>query len=163
MPGPKSFSAEERKRVFWSKVHIKESDECWNWKAGKNQGGYGIFWAEDRYSAAHRFAWEVSNNTKIPWGKLVLHKCDNPPCCNPKHLFLGTHLDNVRDMIRKDRQNPFAMTKLTAQQIQDIRRLLKSKFTLKRIAGFFKVNKSTIFRIRHTKRYPCKEGYFVYF
>jgi len=96
---------------FWSKVDKDTSSGCWLWTAGKTPLGYGIFqvktekcmgWGHWKSVRAHRFAWELTYGL-IPEGMNVLHKCDNPPCVRPTHLFLGTQKDNVRDMIHKGR------------------------------------------------------------
>lgn len=97
MAKPKITLAER----FWSKVSIGPSDACWPWQSSK-WGVYGVFWFAPRYEAAHRVAWILTFGP-IPDGLWVLHKCDNPPCCNPAHLFLGTHRDNMLDMHRKRR------------------------------------------------------------
>lgn len=91
---------------FWSKV--EKTPTCWLWTASKRYKGYGAFvWAEENgrviQGRAHRFSWLIHRGA-IPADKLVLHRCDTPSCVNPKHLFLGTHQDNVNDMIRKGRR-----------------------------------------------------------
>ena len=96
------MGAEER---FWSKVD--RSGPCWLWTDSVNANGYGQIGAGGRKGfkmfLTHRVAWELTNGA-IPEGLFVLHKCDNPPCCNPSHLFLGTQTDNQRDMASKGRQ-----------------------------------------------------------
>lgn len=87
---------------FWSKVD--KSGECWTWTAAlRGSNGYGQFW-DDGPVFAHRFSWVMAVGP-IPSGMLVLHKCDNPRCVRPEHLFLGTHLDNARDRNAKGRQS----------------------------------------------------------
>lgn len=89
---------------FWSKVDRSGGeDACWEWQAGTFGGGYGKFWIGFRLIRAHRFAWQIVNG-EIPNGLEVCHDCDNPPCCNPKHLFPGTHQDNMGDMANKGRK-----------------------------------------------------------
>jgi hypothetical protein len=92
---------------FWSKV-VKTS-ECWNWIASKRNKGYGAFvWCSDGevvQGRAHRFSWEIHNG-KVPDGMCVLHRCDNPACVRPDHLFIGTIADNNRDMRTKGRRVP---------------------------------------------------------
>jgi hypothetical protein len=90
-------SLEER---FWEKVD--KSGNCWEWTAGTNGVGYGIIWSGVRRECAHRVSWEFAHGT-IPKGKWILHRCDNPGCVNPEHLFLGDSTANVRDMHRKGR------------------------------------------------------------
>ena len=90
---------------FWAKVDIKSDDECWNWVGGFRGGkGYGSFWVNGVNKAAHRFAWEDTNFKSVPDGMCVCHRCDNPSCCNPSHLFVGTHGDNAADRNAKGRQ-----------------------------------------------------------
>ena len=89
---------------FWSKVERGEAaDDCWGWSAGVHSQGYGLLWV-GRTRKAHRLSWEIHNGP-IPAGACVLHRCDNPPCANPRHLFLGSQADNVQDMMDKDRGN----------------------------------------------------------
>ncbi len=100
-----------------------DPDSCWEWKGGRHGKGYGQFGNPTR--KAHRVAWEMYCGP-VSNGLHVLHRCDNPPCVNPKHLFLGTNLDNVRDKIAKGRarnvrgeESPSAL--LTEQQVRLIR------------------------------------------
>lgn len=94
--------ADETAELFWSKVKIMLPSECWEWTCGKTPRGYGAFGLNGRQIRAHRVAYALSHES-APAGILVLHKCDNPPCCNPLHLFLGTSKDNTQDMMTKGR------------------------------------------------------------
>ena len=94
--------AAKAKTRFWSKVNQRGPDDCWEWQEGKSKQGYGQFTLYGAHLRAHRFAWMLTHGP-IPDEMLVCHKCDNPPCCNPSHLFLGTHLDNQRDKKAKGR------------------------------------------------------------
>lgn len=76
---------------------------CWEWNRGRDKDGYGKFWLDGRTEQAHRVAWETFRGP-IPDGKIICHHCDNPPCVNPDHLFLGTHLDNTLDAEAKGRR-----------------------------------------------------------
>jgi len=115
-------SIEER---FWSLVSIGNDDECWPW-IGHRVHGYGRIRidSDDKRALAHRLSWEFANGRNP--GKLnVLHRCDNPPCVNPSHLFLGTQRDNIDDMLRKRRQ-PHGVrhwsARLSTDQVAEIRR-----------------------------------------
>lgn len=95
-----------RSERFWSKVNKEAPGGCWEWTAGLNSAGYGQFsnWPSAP-QRAHRVSWEFANG-EIPDGLCVLHRCDNRPCVNPAHLFLGTKGDNIRDCFAKGRGNP---------------------------------------------------------
>ena len=95
-----SWTNSRRLRMFWARV-IK-SDGCWEWSGATNGHKYGRVMKGGRWTGAHRVSW-VIHHGKIPDEALVLHRCDNPSCVNPAHLFLGTQEDNIRDMVRKGR------------------------------------------------------------
>src|SRR5690348_16844605 len=73
--------------LFWSRVDRRSPGECWVWTRGRLKAGYGQLTVGGKCRTAHRIAWELTNGP-IPDGLSVLHRCDNPPCCNPAHLFL---------------------------------------------------------------------------
>lgn len=106
-----AHSARPLSERFWEKVdkdgpvpqHVL--GQCWKWSAAVSIGGYGVIGrgrADEGMTYAHRVSWEIHNGP-IPDGYYVLHHCDNPPCCNPAHLFLGTYGDNNRDARQKGR------------------------------------------------------------
>jgi hypothetical protein len=111
------------------KDHI---NDCWEWLAYKNEDGYGMFMPYPKTkTSAHRFAYEFFYGP-IPKGLYVLHKCDNPCCCNPNHFFLGDQTANMKDMINKDRPRgqyrTTNETKFIPKQISDkITNLLTKK------------------------------------
>jgi hypothetical protein len=81
---------------------VRKSNGCLEWTGTVNNGGYGQTWANGQQVLAHRLAYELENGP-IPDGMKVLHRCDNPPCCDPAHHFLGTDADNTADMVSKGR------------------------------------------------------------
>lgn len=133
---------------FWTKVDKR--GDCWEWRGCVNNKGYGQFSTGDRAHRKlilpHRYSYELSYGT-IPPGLFVLHRCDNPRCVRPDHLFLGTNLDNMADMRRKGRsrfgeRHPLA--KLTMAQVALIRERHAAGETSARLAQAFQVTPSTI-------------------
>jgi hypothetical protein len=91
--------AEER---FW--LRVQKSDGCWTWQGAKGDHGYGHFTADGGVDVStHRYSYQLHHG-EIPPGMVICHRCDNPVCVNPDHLFLGTQRDNVQDMIQKGRR-----------------------------------------------------------
>lgn len=91
-------------------IEIDNDTGCWNWQGGKNQRGYGLIQSKDddgiwKSRAVHRVSYELYNGS-IPVGLLACHHCDNPSCCNPQHIYIGTQKMNMADMISKGRKNP---------------------------------------------------------
>ncbi|MCI0528030.1 MAG: HNH endonuclease [Nitrospira sp.] len=131
---------------FWERVN--KNDACWIWEGSVDKNGYGQIWinSKKRNDRAHRVSFEL-NIGVIPDGMFVLHKCDNPPCVNPDHLFLGTVQDNVDDMIGKHRQRyRGGITKLTSNQVLMARKL-SGHISHRSISRMFGVSHDTIDRI----------------
>jgi hypothetical protein len=87
---------------FLSKINIGPEDECWEWTGPKKESGYGLFWWRGGNRSAHRTSYRIHRG-EIPAEKYICHHCDNPSCVNPKHLFVGSHKDNMFDMAKKGR------------------------------------------------------------
>ncbi|MDN7445926.1 HNH endonuclease [Burkholderia multivorans] len=142
---------------FWSKVDRRGPDECWLWTAAIHSSGYGKFGAGGKYGKtllAHRVSYEIANGS-VPDGLWVLHRCDVRLCCNPKHLFAGTPLDNVVDMMDKGRfrgydksgeANPAA--RLRKEQVIEIRQLLAVGTSQKAIAERFDISRQLVSAIK---------------
>lgn len=146
---------------FWSRVRFAGINDCWPWKLKpRDPFGYGGFHFNNRTQLSHRVAWQLANG-EIPIGLCVLHRCDNPPCVNPAHLFLGTKTDNARDRNAKGRTSKGHTSaienrsrgaknvnvKLTEDIIRLIRLERSSGATRTAITERFKVARSTIGRI----------------
>jgi hypothetical protein len=87
---------------FTPKIDVRGPNDCWPWTAGCFASGYGAFKVGNQVVRSHRFGWTAWYGP-IPPGKQVLHECDNPPCHNPSHWFLGTHATNMADRWAKGR------------------------------------------------------------
>lgn len=134
---------------FWSRVHIGPETECWVWTAGRHVHGYGTMRINKKDTNAHRASWEMMRG-EIPEGLHCLHKCDNPSFCNPDHLFLGTHHENMSDRAAKNRTHrmdgtPRSNHRLTADQVQKVRSLYaNSNLGCKEVAAEFGVTTNAI-------------------
>lgn len=134
---------------LWRRVVVRE-DGCWIWTGYCHPTrGYGQIGRGGRSAGigeTHRVAWEVTHGP-IPKWMFVCHTCDNPPCCNPAHLFLGTPADNVADMLAKGRAARGARlphTKLTSEQVVEVRGLWASGWKQSAIARRFGVSQSHV-------------------
>lgn len=178
---------EEMLQRYWSKV--LKTEGCWIWTASKTKAGYGqiqIRALSHMPIHAHRMAWELRNGP-IPKGMHVLHRCDNPSCVNPDHLFLGTQSDNNRDRLEKGRtasgdqngarthpeKNPFVvnggsglsgekhpMARLSLDQVLEIRILAKNapRGTQRKLARRYGVSETQISRIVLGRSYSIPEA-----
>jgi hypothetical protein len=140
-----------REGLFWNKVNqngpIILDTPCWNWTAFMYNTGYGQFWNGTRIVLAHRYSWELRHGN-LPKNLFVCHKCDNPSCVNPEHLFLGTHQDNMHDMISKNRD--YHNKKLTDFQVLQIYNSMKQP---KDLSEEYDVHIGTIHEIKRGVTY----------
>lgn len=142
--------------TFWTKVKTGAPDQCWPWNGSYNPYGYGRLQVRGKTYMAHRLALEMASG-KFSDDICVLHRCDNPSCCNPSHLFLGTQSDNMKDMAAKGRGRTAPIfgeahrwAKLTEADVREIRRL-RGKKTQHQLASIFKISQSVIsgIQLRH--------------
>ena len=160
----KDFKDESLRKRFFSKVNKLGDDDCWVWlgyrspiKSGIDKGklSYGHIKFKKRLIIAHRFSYLIEHGS-IPDGLMCLHRCDNPGCCNPAHLFLGTGKDNMQDKVAKGRTDYSNMSKgeehfrskLNDSDVAFIRKLKWSRLTQEQIGQFFDVTSRTVSRIQ---------------
>jgi hypothetical protein len=137
---------------FWARV--KKGGECWTWIGHRLPApkDYGVYKAPmGKLTRAHRAAWELVNGP-ISNGLHVLHTCDNPPCVNPAHLWLGTNQDNMVDMVAKGRANrptgeKHTRAKLTEAAVRGIRKGNDDGLSYSDLAAKFKIHRATIAQV----------------
>jgi hypothetical protein len=149
---------------FWSKVdkngsvpeHMPHLGQCWIWTGCKNAYGYGKLTIMGVGKAAHRVSCEIANGRTNGY---VCHHCDNPPCVNPSHLFVGSQLDNMRDAKRKNRLAPSELirhcgedngrSKITIADVLSIRLMIESGEKFVDIADVFNITPGMVGHIAH--------------
>jgi hypothetical protein len=144
---------------FWEKVD--KTENCWNWVASCLKFGHGHFRVGKRVILAHRYSYELHIGP-IPKDMCVLHKCDNPKCVNPDHLFLGTRINNIEDMDVKNRRivlkgEKIGTSKLTEKEVSLIKGLLKTNAPRKGIADYFGVSLQAIEAIQSGRNWSWVE------
>ena len=136
------------KEHFESKFYV--TPKCWIWNAGKDKDGYGQFYDGNKNYRAHRYSWALYYGS-IPCGKFICHKCDNPSCVNPDHLFLGSNQENTLDRHKKGRSargEYCGMSKITDNIAIRIR---ESKGNIREIAKEFGISKTTVRDIKRMR------------
>jgi hypothetical protein len=135
---------------FW--INAENKKGCWEWTKSRTEFGYGHYCIGGKVLLAHRYAYLISNG-EIPKGLSVLHRCDNPPCVNPKHLYAGTAKDNAQDRKNRNRQssrvgNSNGRSKLNEDKVLTIREKFKNgERTQKELSLENNVTPSTIHSI----------------
>lgn len=134
---------------FWNKVQKSEDANCWNWLGAKDQDGYGIYGHNKKTTRAHRLLASTVYGA-IESGNVVMHLCDNPSCCNPGHLVIGSIQANVSDRENKGRRTPpkgelHKSSKITAAQALEIR---YSTLTERELATKYGIGKTQVGDIR---------------
>jgi hypothetical protein len=144
---------------FWDYVdkngsvpdHMARLGKCWIWRGVKDRYGYGNIAVIGKTVLSHRFSFSLHYKVPIK-GFCVLHKCDNPPCVNPKHLFRGNNKDNSYDMTKKGRQakgENVHLAKLNAEKVKAIRTLIQDGHSECSIARIFHVTQHTVYCIKY--------------
>lgn len=138
---------------FWDKVAF--GMDCWGWFGAVDKNGYGQTYAHGKQLKAHRVSYEMHYG-KIPDGLMVLHKCDNPGCTRPCHLFVGSNSDNMKDMASKgrggkSRGESHGMSKLTPSNVGDIRSMVASGISQREASRRFGVSYQNVWRIVHSE------------
>lgn len=156
--------AKYRVDAYWKRVDVCGADACWNWigltsKSPKNKTPYGVLGWNGKGTRAHRVAYSLING-EIPPGKMVLHRCDNTLCCNPTHLYLGDHAQNMRDVVERSRRKGLntgsknGRAKLTQKQANTIRSLYAAGgVSQQAIADSYGVSQFAVSQIILNKRY----------
>lgn len=134
---------------FWRYVQKGGEDECWPWVGYCDKDGYGNIKIEGKTVRAHRLSYALHKGP-IPDDAKVCHSCDNPPCCNPKHLWLGTTLQNEADKISKGRQalgEAHGKSILTAPKVRRLRKRYATLRSYRKVAAEFGIDHSTVAQI----------------
>jgi len=127
---------------------VDKTDTCWLWTSAIDGTGRGTIKYNGKSTGAHRVSW-ILHNGEIPLGLSVCHECDNPVCVNPKHLFLGTHKDNMQDMTSKNRQAKGVKqgsSKLSPEDVISIRKDVRTQVEIASSYGIAQVQVSRIKR-----------------
>lgn len=133
-----------------TRYSCRATNGCLEWTGSCAEFGYGVMTVDGRPRGVHVLSWELHKGP-VPPGLYVLHRCDNPPCFDHEHLFLGTQAENMADMVTKGRSLPGELngnSRLTAGDVQEIRVLIDAGHSMRSIAPKFLVTRTTIRDIR---------------
>ncbi len=131
---------------------VETETGCWEYTGCRDRSGYGRIWHFDNTIMAHRASWIVHNGP-IPDNLFVLHTCDNPPCCKPEHLHLGTADDNTKEMFKRGRYKITRTTKLTEEQVLEIINSLINGGSRVELSERFNVSLGAIDAIKHGRNW----------
>jgi hypothetical protein len=134
---------------LWEKVDIRGPDDCWEWQGSRHEDGYGFIRHGQRNERAHRMALMLGAGVDLG-DSHVLHRCDNPPCCNPAHLFPGTNAENIADCKAKGRDNKGirnGRARLDEERVKRIKLRFSSGESIPSIAADFGVAHGTVHAI----------------
>lgn len=137
--------APNRPSDLWDR--LDKSGDCWIWTGPKYESGHGTMGYCGRYDGTHRLAWRFARGP-IPEGMYVCHHCDNPACCNPDHLFLGTPIESVQNAVRRGRHG---YRKLTEEGVKRIRARHESGETQTSIANDLGLSLGAVWHVVHRK------------
>ena len=162
----------EDEERFWAKIKITANPfKCWEWAVGKFKTGYGAFRVKGKTCKAHRVAYYLIHTFTESDKPFICHKCDNPACCNPSHLFLGTPKDNTQDKLSKNRGNlpvgddhwchkdpskvrrgeAHSQSVLTEKEVREIRARYAAGAVQRQMAAEFRISTGTMRDIVHGK------------
>lgn len=148
--------SEDFKARFWAKVTVAGEDQCWLWAGATEMSGYGYMWIVNNKSEslavkAHRLSFYYQHGDAVD-DVCVLHRCDNPPCVNPNHLFPGTRADNNRDRMNKGRNrqqggSANSNARLDIEQVIEIKALVASGISQTKVGERFGIKQAQVSRI----------------
>lgn len=141
----------EERLSNWSPEPGPLDTDCWIWQGTLNSDGYATVKYNQKAYKAYRVMWERHNEEEIPPGMNACHRCDQPACVNPAHIFIGTQVDNIMDMVGKSRQR--APRGLTDSQVRAIRSMVRGGMKQSEVVRMMGLDSSTVSRIVNNKLY----------
>ena len=153
---PSALAKPRRSPWFWTHVEQATPDECWPWQGRRDRHGYGVAPSGSPERSAHRTAYRLVHGP-IPDGLQVRHRCDNPPCCNPEHLLLGSQADNMADRSQRGRVAAGARNGRAKATPDLVRALRAGKLSIAEYCEAAGVDRSTAYQTRKGRIWPESE------